>query len=78
MAYTLRQMRRQGLNFLQQHEDWVKKAGARANDRSIHEHAALSRSLQFLLSYDQLNIVNLAGAEAMARRLTRWEKAPDR
>ena len=71
----LRQLRRLGTDFVQHHEGWVRKSGIRPTDRSVHEHLAICRALNLLVSYDQLNIVNIAGAEALNRRRTLIEMA---
>ena len=63
-----RQLRRCGMDFVQHHESWLKKSGVRVTDRSVHEHSAICRVLNFMACYDQLNIVSLASAEALNRR----------
>ena len=75
MFRDLRQLRRLGTDFVQHHEGWVRKSGVRSNDRSVHEHLAICRALNFLVSYDQLNVANIAGAEALNRRRTLIEIA---
>ena len=44
-----RQLRRQGMDFVQHHESWLKKSGVRISDRSVHEHASLCRALNFMV-----------------------------
>ena len=75
MFRDLRQLRRLGNDFVQHHEGWVRKSGVRQTDRSVHEHLAICRALNFLVSYDQLNVPNIAGAEALNRRRTLIEMA---
>ena len=68
MFRDLRQLRRLGMSFTQHHESWMRKSGVRTSDRSIHEHSSLCRALDFMTSYDQLNLPALASAEALNRR----------
>ena len=75
MFRDLRQLRRSGLDFLLHHEAWLKKSGVRTTDRSVHEHASICRALNWMLSYDQLNLAALASAEALNRRRTLIEFA---
>ena len=70
-----RQLRRQGRTFVRHHEEWRARSGVRHTDRSVHEHLALCRALHLLMCYDQVNLPNLAGGEAMNRRRTLIEKA---
>ena len=64
----VRQLRRQGMDFVQHHESWLKKSGVRSGDRSVYEHACICRVLNYMASYDQLNLPSLASAEALNRR----------
>ncbi|CAE7299586.1 UPF1 [Symbiodinium sp. CCMP2592] len=64
----IRQLRRLGFDFVQHHESWVRKSGVRGTDRSVHEHSSICRALNFMASYDQLNLPSLASAEALNRR----------
>ena len=73
--YSLKQLRRQGESWLDAHERWVRRSGISSSDRAIHEHQALCRVLHLLCSYDQLNLPNLAGAEAANRRRALIEHA---
>ena len=41
----------------------------------VHEHSALGHALDCMLSYDQLNIANLASAESLSRRPMLLEEA---
>lgn len=66
----VRQLRRQGMDFVQRHESWPKKSGVRSSNRSVYERASLCRALKFMASYDQLNLPSLASAEALNRRRT--------
>lgn len=71
----VKQLRRQSMDFMMHHESWVKKSGVRSSDRSVYEHMSLCRALHFMVSYDQLNVVSLASAEALNRRRTLIELA---
>ena len=68
MYRDARQLRRLGMSFVQHHESWLKKSGVRVADRSVFEHASLCRVLDYMTSYDQLNLPALASAEALNRR----------
>ena len=63
-----RQLRRQHLDFLKQHDEWARKSGVKLADRSVHEHQAIARALRYLVCYDQLQACNLACAESLNRR----------
>ena len=56
------------MSWVQHHESWLKKSGVRVTDRSVHEHSSICRVLDYMSSYDQLNIPSLACAEALNRR----------
>lgn len=73
--WMVRQLHRNSLDFRMHHERWIKSSGVRGNDRSIFEHRALCRAMDLLISYDQLNVANLAGAETLIRRLVTIEEA---
>ncbi|CAE8724937.1 unnamed protein product [Polarella glacialis] len=75
MAHTVRQLKRMSMSFLQQHEAWVRKSGIRSADRAVHEHLAICRCLHLLATYDQVNMPNIAGAEALNRRRALIENA---
>ena len=75
VAWFLRQLRRSHLTFVTHHNLWVQKSGVREGDRVVHEHASLCRSLNLLCSYDQVAVSNLAGAEALVKRLMLLEEA---
>ncbi|CAE8590745.1 unnamed protein product [Polarella glacialis] len=75
MAHTVRQLKRMSMSFLQQHEAWVRKSGIRSADRAVREHMALCRALHLLATYDQVNMPNIAGAEALNRRRALIENA---
>eukprot|EP00974_Lingulodinium_polyedra_P113101 10947431-Lingulodinium_polyedra.AAC.1 len=62
-AYIMKVLKRDQLNFLTQSDEWARKSGVPAGSRSVHEHKVLSRALHLLVTYDQVNIMNLAGAE---------------
>ena len=75
LYHDIRQLRGQGMDFVQHHESWVKKSGVRNSDRSVFEHSSVCRVLNLLLCYDQLNVSALASAEALNRRRTLIEQA---
>lgn len=75
LYHDIRQLRRQGMDFVQHHESWVKKSGVRNSDRSVFEHSSVCRVLNLMLCYDQLNVPALASAEALNRRRTLIEQA---
>ena len=68
MYRDVRQLRRLGMDFVQHHESWLKKSGVKSSDRSVYEHSSICRVLNYMASYDQLNIPSLACAEALNRR----------
>ena len=75
LPYSCRQLRREERTWLGHHDNWVKLSGVRNNDRSVHEHLVLCTSLHHLVTYDQLQLVNLAGAEAINVRRQLIERA---
>lgn len=75
MARDVRQLRRLNSDFLKQHEEWARMSGAKAADRSVHEHATIARALHFMVCYDQLQVCNLAGADCLNRRRALIEAA---
>lgn len=74
-GWLLQTLRKISLDFMGHHEKWVRQSNIRGNDRAIFEHRTLCRALQLLCCYDQLCLPNLAGVEAMTRRLTTIEQA---
>ena len=68
-------LRRAGKTFLQSHADWVTFSGVKEADRSIHEHRILSKALDLAVSYDQLQLVNLASFEVLVKRRMLIEQA---
>ena len=75
MSWFTRNLRKSHLTFLTHHQKWIAQSGIRDGDRVRHEHSSLCRALDLLASYDQLNIANLAGAEAMLKRVQLIEEA---
>lgn len=69
------QLRRQNLNFLTQHDEWVRRSGVKQTGRSVHEHLAITRAMHYVTRYAQLQIVILASGEARNRRRTLIEAA---
>ena len=51
-----------------QHLAWVAQSKIPEGDRSIHENEVLSRALDLAVTYDALNISNLASFELLIRR----------
>ena len=47
----------------------------KAVDRSVHEHLCIARALHYMVCYDQLQVCNLASAEALNRRRALIEAA---
>ena len=68
MRTVLNALRRNQKSWMSSHSDWVKNSGIRMSDRAVHEHKSISKVLELLCSYDQLNAVNCAGAEAADRK----------
>jgi hypothetical protein len=71
----LRDLRRSGKTYLSSHERWASKSGIKATDRAIHEHHCLSKLLELAVSYDQLDVTNLACLEVAAKRRMMLETA---
>lgn len=74
-GWLLQTLRKINMDFMGHHEKWVRQSNIRGNDRAIFEHKTLCRALQLFCCYDQLCLPNLAGVEAMTRRLTTIEQA---
>ena len=70
-----RELRKQGLTFLRRRQNWSVKSGIRDGDRAIHEQGSICRALHYMMTYDQLNLGNLAGVEALAKRMMLLEEA---
>lgn len=51
-----------------QHLSWIQQSRIPENDRVIHENEVLSRAIDLAISYDNLNVVNLASFELLIRR----------
>ncbi len=75
LSNTCTELRRSGLTFLTHHESWVPKSGVHQRDRCVHEHLVLRRAPHWLATYDQLNLPNVAGAEALDLRRQLIERA---
>ena len=78
LSNAAREMSRANLTWLTHHDNWRTRSGINANSRSVHEHCALCRILHWLTVYDQLNLVNSAGAECANMRRELIEHAHDR
>ena len=57
------------------HAAWVQRCGASQSAAVVHEHRIGFDYLQLFMSYDQCDLTNLAGIEALSRRLLIIEKA---
>ena len=67
--YILRETKRRSRTFGQSHSEWVQASGIRSGDRFIHEHFVLSQIWGVAVTYNQLNLPNVAALEvAMTRR----------
>ena len=64
----VRQLWRQNLDFLKQHDDWARKSSVKAVYLSVPGHLCIARALRYLVCYDQLQVCDLAAAEALDRR----------
>lgn len=67
-GFVVRELRKDGKTFSLAHADWVRGSGVRSNDRAVHEHKLLSKALDLAVTYDQLQIVNLASIECLVKR----------
>ncbi len=74
-GWVVTTLRRRNHTFLQHHAAWLSRSGVRDGDRVIHEHGTLCRALHLLCTYDQVRISNLAGAEALVKRMELIEEA---
>ncbi len=68
MSHSMRELRRNARSWLQHHSEWTRLSGVAQTDRSVHEHRVLCTSLHHMVTYDQLAVVNLAGAETINAR----------
>eukprot|EP00971_Amphidinium_carterae_P335962 6472068-Amphidinium_carterae.2 len=75
LLWLVKQLARSNMNFRHHHEAWVRNSGIRGNDRAVHEYKSLTRLLDYAVSYDQLQVCNLACLEVVARRLVIIEEA---
>ena len=73
--FVVKTLKRNSKTFMSSHQEWVKNSGVRSNDRAVHEHRALSKMLELLTCYDQVNVTNLAGAEVAVKRRMLIEQA---
>ena len=51
-----------------QHLSWIQQSRIPENDRVVYENEVLSRALDLAITYDNLNVVNLASFELLIRR----------
>eukprot|EP00974_Lingulodinium_polyedra_P105220 10188589-Lingulodinium_polyedra.AAC.1 len=77
MKAIIRDLRRAGKSFMSSHQDWVRCSGIRATDRAVHEHKVLSKILDLMQWYGQLNMPNVAAAEVALKRKMLLEDAYD-
>ncbi len=68
LSNTTRELRRANLTFLAHHDSWVKNSGVAGSSRAVHEHRNICKALHDLATYDQLNLVNICGAERLDLR----------
>ena len=64
-----------GQTVLQHHMDFVRKSGLPEKSSVAREHAALSESLRYFVTWDQVDCCGLVGIEMMIRRLITIEMA---
>ena len=62
-------------SFTSSHQSWLQSSRIPDGDRAIYEHEVLSRCLDAMLLFDQLNIPALRSAEVLVRRLMLIEEA---
>lgn len=67
-GFVIRELRKDGKTFSLAHADWVRCCGIRSNDRAVFEHKILSKALDLAITYDQLQVVNLASIECLVKR----------
>ena len=77
MKTVVRDLRRANKTFMSSHNDWAKNSGIRSSDRAVHEHRTLSKVLDLLQWYDQLNMPNCVAAEVALKRRMLLEDAYD-
>ena len=75
LKYVVKQLKRNNKSWMTSHFDWVRNSGIRGSDRAIHEHRILSKMLELMTCYDQLNILNIAAAELALKRRMLLESA---
>ena len=57
------------------HTNWVRRSGVSESSAVCHSHAILCEFLQLFISYDQVDVSNLAGVEQIVRRIIQDERA---
>ena len=57
------------------HTNWVHRSGVSESSAVCHSHAILCESLRLFISYDQVDVSNLAGVEQIVRRIIQDERA---
>ena len=73
--WYLRGILKTGGGPIARHTKWKVESEISSGDRSVHEHAVISRCLEYASCYDSLNLPNLAWAEALVRRAQLIEEA---
>lgn len=74
VKYVLGQMLDHGGSALGHHQAWRVACKLQPTDAPAMEHEAWSKVLQTLMTYDQVDVTNLAGAEMICRNLQRIEE----
>ena len=62
-------------NLEHDHTNWVHRGGVSESSAVCHSHALLCESLRLFISYDQVDVSNLAGVEQIVRRIIQDEGA---
>lgn len=74
VKYVLSQMLDHGGSAMGHHQAWRVACKLQPSDAPAMEHEAWSKVLQTLMTYDQVDVTNLAGAEMIVRALQRIEE----
>ena len=74
VKHVLMEMVNHGGSALGHHQAWRTACKFQPSDAPAVEHEAWSKVLQTLLTYDQLDVSNLAGAELVVRSIQRIEE----
>eukprot|EP00435_Cladocopium_sp_Y103_P047592 s239_g14.t1 len=74
VKYVINQMLDHGGSAMGHHQAWRTACKLQPTDGPAVEHEAWSKVLQTLMTYDQVDVTNLAGAEMIVRALQRIEE----